>query len=65
VLRCEVNDFQHGGNEYSQGNNGCLQARYHSNAQVNSGAEEECVKIVVKSDVYLEGEASSPLYRRA
>ena len=33
-------------------------------AQVSNGTEKECVGSVVKSDVYLEGEASSPLYRR-
>ena len=35
-----------------------------SNTQVSNGTEKECVRSVVKSDVYLEGEASSPLHRR-
>jgi len=35
------------------------------NAQVGNGTQKECVISVVKSDVYLDGEASSPLYRRA
>ena len=34
-------------------------------AQVSNGTEKECVESVVKSESYLEGEASSPLDRRA
>ena len=37
----------------------------HSDAQVSNGTEKECIESVVKSESYLEGEASSPLYRRA
>ena len=29
------------------------------------GTERESIRSVVKSDVYLEGEVSTPLYRRA
>ena len=36
-----------------------------SATQVSNGAEKDCVTSVVKSDVYLESEASSHLYRRA
>jgi hypothetical protein len=35
-----------------------------SDAQISNGTEKESVRSVVESDVSLEGEASSPLYRR-
>jgi hypothetical protein len=54
------NVLWYGGDESSRWKERCLQARYHSNAQVSNGIEKECVESVVKSESYHEGEAKSP-----
>lgn len=37
----------------------------HVSTPTLNGTEKECLRSVGKSDMYLEGETSSPLYRRA
>ena len=64
MLRCDSDDFQYDDDESSRWNERCLQAHLHSDAQVSNETEKECAVSVVKNESYLEGEASSPLYRR-
>jgi len=57
--------LRYDGDESSRWDERCLQACYHSNAQVSNGNEKDSVESIVKSESYLEGEAISPLYRCA
>jgi len=58
------NSFRYGGDESSWWKERCLETHMQSNAQVSNGTERESGRSAVKSDVYLESEASSPLYER-